>query len=106
MYKFFPTTLSGVAFIWYLSLPLGSINTFAQSEAMFVSHFVAFKRQKKSNFHLLSIMQQVGESVAIYLEKFQEPVLEVIDLEVFVAINALINGMWTPKLNSNSLRIK
>ena len=51
-------------------------------------------------------MQQVGESVAIYLEKFQEPVLEVIDLEVFVAINALINGMWTPKLNSNSLRIK
>ncbi|XP_057540555.1 uncharacterized protein LOC130818404 [Amaranthus tricolor] len=33
--KFFPTTLSGTTLIWYTSLPIGSIHTFAQLEAMF-----------------------------------------------------------------------
>ena len=42
--KFFPTTLSGVALNWYTSLPVGSIHTFAQLEAKFVSHFVASKQ--------------------------------------------------------------
>ncbi|XP_057535220.1 uncharacterized protein LOC130813400 [Amaranthus tricolor] len=59
--KFFPTTLSGVALIWYTSLPVGSIHTFTQLEAKFA-------------------------------------ILEVTDLEDFVALNALINGMRTPKL--------
>lgn len=41
--KFFPTTLSGIALNWYTSLPVGSIHTFAQLEAKFVSHFVTSK---------------------------------------------------------------
>ena len=60
---------------------------------------MASKRQEKSNFHLLSITQQEGESVSTYLQKFQEAILEVTDLEESVALNALINGMRTPKLN-------
>ena len=31
--KFFPSTLTGFALIWYTSLPVGSINTFSQLEA-------------------------------------------------------------------------
>ena len=62
--KFFPTTLSDVALNWYTSLPVGSIYTFAQQEAKFVSHFLASKQQEKSNFHLISIIQQERESVA------------------------------------------
>jgi retrotransposon gag protein len=96
--KFFPITLICIALNWYTSQPAGSIRTFAQLEAKFVNHFVASKRQEKSNFHLLSIVQQEGESVATYLKKFQEAVLEVTDLEDSVALNALINGMRTPKL--------
>ena len=55
--KFFPTTLSGDALNWHTSLPVGSIHIFAKLEAKFVSHFVASKRQEKSDFHLLSIIQ-------------------------------------------------
>ena len=47
--KFFPTTLTGLALIYYTSLPVESIHTFAQLEAKFVSHFVASKGQEKSN---------------------------------------------------------
>lgn len=101
--KFFPTTLSGVTLNCYTSLPVGSIHTFAQLEAKFVSDFVASKRQEKSNFHLLSI-QQEGESVATNLKIFQEAALEVIDLEDSVALNAMINGMRTPKLKFHLIK--
>ncbi|XP_057517902.1 uncharacterized protein LOC130798824 [Amaranthus tricolor] len=91
--KFFPTTLTGAALTWYTSLPRGSIHNFAQLEGKFLGHFIASRRQEKSNFHLLSITQLEGESVSSYLKKFHEAVLEVTDLEESVALNALINGM-------------
>ncbi|XP_057526198.1 uncharacterized protein LOC130805442 [Amaranthus tricolor] len=77
--KFFPTTLTGVALTWYTSLPGRSIHTFAQLESKFLGHFVASKRQEKSNFHLLSITQLEGESISSYLRKFHEAVLEAHD---------------------------
>ncbi|XP_057529910.1 uncharacterized protein LOC130808450 [Amaranthus tricolor] len=77
--KFFPTTLTGVALTWYTSLPGGSIHNFAQLEEKFLGHFIASRRQEKSNFHLLSITQLEGESISSYLKKFHEAVLEAHD---------------------------
>ncbi|XP_057549010.1 uncharacterized protein LOC130827344 [Amaranthus tricolor] len=77
--KFFPTTLTGVALTWYTSLPGGSIHNFAQLEEKFLGHFVASRRQEKSNFHLLSITQLEGESISSYLKKFHEAVLKAHD---------------------------
>ncbi|XP_057518425.1 uncharacterized protein LOC130799340 [Amaranthus tricolor] len=77
--KFFPSTLTEVALTWYTSLPGRSIHTFAQLESKFLGHFVASKRQEKSNFHLLSITQLEGESISSYLRKFHEAVLEAHD---------------------------
>ncbi|XP_057538069.1 uncharacterized protein LOC130815596 [Amaranthus tricolor] len=74
--KFFSTTLTGVALTWYTSLPSGSIHKFAQLEGKFLGHFVASKRQEKSNLHLLSITQLEGEPISSYLKKFHEAVLE------------------------------
>ncbi|XP_057522630.1 uncharacterized protein LOC130802638 [Amaranthus tricolor] len=96
--KFFPTTLTRVALTWYTSLPGGSIHNFAQLEGKFLGHFVASRRQEKSNFHLLSITQLEGESISSYLKKFHEAVLEVTDLEESVALNALINEIKAQRL--------
>ena len=63
--------------IWYTSLLIGSINSSAQLEANFLTHFVVLKRLEKSNFHLLSITQPERESVSTYLQKFHGAVLEV-----------------------------
>ena len=54
--KFFPTTLSGLALNWYTTLPLGSVDNFASLESLFLDHFVAAKRQRKSNLHLMSVI--------------------------------------------------
>ena len=45
--KFLPTTLTSVALIWYTSLPVGSINSFAQLEAMFLGHFCSLHKARK-----------------------------------------------------------
>lgn len=96
--KFFPITLTGLALTWYTLLPNGSIHSFAELEAKFLSHFMASRRQEKSNFHLLSITQQEGESLSAYLQRFHDGVLAVTDLEESIVVSALINGMQTNKL--------
>ena len=95
---FFSITLTGLALTWYTSLPNRNINSFAELEAKFLSHFMASKRRKKSNFHLLSITQQEGECLSAYLHRFHDRVLVVTDLEEFIDVSALINGMKTHKL--------
>ena len=84
--KFFPITLIGLALTWYTSLPNGSISSFAELEVKFLSHFMASKRQEKSNFHLLSITQHEGESLFAYLQRFHDGVLAVTDLENFITV--------------------
>ena len=98
LYKFFPITLTGLALTWYTSLPNGSINSFGEFEPKFLSHFMASKRQEKSNFHLLSITQQERESFSAYLQRLDNGVLAVTDLETSIVVSALINGMKTHKL--------
>ena len=96
--NFFPITLTGLALTWYISLPNGSINSFVELKAKFLSHFMASKRQEKSNFHLLSITQQEGISLSAYLQWFHDGVLAVTDLEESITVSALINGMKTHML--------
>ena len=98
MVQVLPDYSYGVALTWYTSLPGGSIHNFVQLEEKFLGHFIASRRQEKSNFHLLSITQLEGESISSYLKKFHEAVLEVTDLEESVALNALINGMKAQRL--------
>ena len=71
---------------WYTSLPNGSISSFAELEVKFLSHFMASKRQEKSNFHLLSITQHEGESLFAYLQRFHDGVLALTDLENFITV--------------------
>ena len=58
---------------------------------------MASKRQEKSNFHLLSITQEEGQSLSAYLQRFLDEVLGVTDSEEFIVVSALINGMKTHK---------
>ena len=95
--QIFSITLTGLALLWCTLLPNGSISSFSELEAKFLSHFMASKRQEKSYFHLLSITQQEGESLSAYLQRFHDGVLAVTDLEDSIAVSALINGMKTHK---------
>ena len=55
MCRAFPTTLRGVARIWFSRLTPNSINTFKELSAQFTSHFIGGHRYKKSTACLISI---------------------------------------------------
>lgn len=53
--KYFPTILKGIAQIWFTNLPNESITIFAELSSLFIQHFIAGKRQKKTSLHLIYI---------------------------------------------------
>lgn len=103
LWKFFPTTLSGLAVKWYTTLPPGSVDNFASLESLFLDHFVAFKRQRKSNLHLISVIQKEGKSVTSYTQRLHKKVLSIPGATDAATVPALNNGVRTPKLKGNLL---
>ena len=63
MCRAFPTTLKGVARVWFNKTPLGTIANFEQLSKGFVHHFIRRQRHKKPTGHFLNIQQAEGESL-------------------------------------------
>ena len=63
MSRAFPTTLKGVAKVWFSKIPLGTIADFEQPSKGFVRHFIGGQRHKKPTGHLLNIQKVEGESL-------------------------------------------
>ena len=57
MCRAFPTTLKGLARIWFSRLTPNSINTFKELSVQFTSHFIGGHRYKRSMACLMSIKQ-------------------------------------------------
>ena len=55
MCKAFPTTLKGVARVWFSKIPSKTIANFEQLSKSFVHHFIGGQRHKKPTGHLLNI---------------------------------------------------
>jgi len=67
MCRAFPTTLKGVARVWFSMIPPITIVDFEQLSKGFVRHFIGGQRHKKLTGHLLNIQQAEGESVRQYV---------------------------------------
>ena len=78
--------------------PPRSVDNFASLESLFLDHFVAAKRQRKSNLHLMSVIQKEGDSVTSYFQRFHEEVLSTPGANDAATVPALINGVRTPNL--------
>ena len=63
MCRVFPTTLKGVARIWFSRLTPNSVNTFKELSAQFTAHFIGGHRYKKSTACLMSIKQREDETL-------------------------------------------
>jgi len=70
MARLFISTLKGVAFDWFRSLPPGSINSLIDLETRFLPYFYE-DDTKVTMDKLLSTMQIKGESVRDYIERFR-----------------------------------
>jgi hypothetical protein len=67
----FPLSLSGIAFLWFSTLPPGSILTWAHLEQIFHVHFYSGENELKLS-HLTSVKQQHDESVVDYIKRFRD----------------------------------
>ena len=60
---------------------------------------MASKGQRKSNLHLMSVIQKEGELFKSYIQRFHEEVLLISAATDATTVPTLINGLRTSKLN-------
>ena len=75
MCKAFPTTLKGAARVWFNKIPPSTIGSFDELDEAFICHFIGGQRYRQPTPHLLSVRQEVGESLRMYVTRFNKEVL-------------------------------
>ena len=72
--KVFLASLKGPALAWFHKLPRGSINTFDELWAAFVSQYLCSVRQKGNISSLQSILKREDESIQDFTRRFIQAV--------------------------------
>ena len=75
--KVFPASLKGPALAWFHKIPRGSINTFSELWAAFVSQYLCSVRQKGNIRSLQSILKQEDESIRDFTRRFGQAVQKI-----------------------------
>ena len=74
LWKVFSASLKGPTFAWFHKLPRGSINTFSELWAAFVSQYLCSVRQKGNIISLQSILKRENESIRDFTRRFGQAV--------------------------------
>ena len=97
MCRAFPTTLKGLARIWFSRLTPNSINTFKDLSAQFASHFIGRHRYKKSTTCLMSIRQREDETLRSYIAHFNKEALSIDEADNKILVATFTNGLQKGK---------
>ena len=89
----FPTTLKGVARIWFSRLMPSSNSTFKELSAQFTSHFIGGHRYKKSTACLMNIKQREDETLRSYITHFNKEALSIDEADDKILVAAFTNGL-------------
>ena len=89
----FPTTLKGVARIWFSQLTPNSVSTFKELSTQFIAHFIGGHRYKKSTACLMSIKQREDETLRSYISCFNKEALSIDEADDKILVAAFINGL-------------
>ena len=75
--KVFPASLKGSALTWFHKLPTGSINSFGELWAVFVSQYLCSVRQKGNISSLQAILKREDKSIWDFTHKFGQAVQQI-----------------------------
>ena len=75
--KVFPASHKGPALAWFHKLPRGSINSFSELWAAFVSQYLCSIRQKGNISSLQSILKREDESIQDFTRRFGQAVQQI-----------------------------
>ena len=88
MYRMFPCTLTDFTKTWFKKLPAGSVSSFTKLSKDFCAQFQGVKPPPKDPILLQYIVQERGEKLKSYVERFHK---EVIQMGVFAEKETLTN---------------
>ena len=97
MCRAFPTTLKGLARVWFSRLMPNSISTFKELSVQFTAHFIEGHRYKKSTACLMSIRQREDETLRSYITPFNKEALSINEADDKILVAAFMNGLWRGK---------
>ncbi|KAL0439144.1 UNVERIFIED_CONTAM: hypothetical protein Slati_2397400 [Sesamum latifolium] len=89
----FQTTLIGRAQTWFSQQPSGSIYSFDKMAQNFVLHFASNKRLPKNPSHLFAIIQEEGESLKSYMQRFSNEVLDIPNMNLEFILGIVAQGL-------------
>ena len=93
MCRDFPTTLKGVARIWFSQLTPNSVSTFKELSTQFIAHFIGGHRYKKSTACLMSIKQREDKTLRSYISCFNKEALSIDEANDKILVAAFTNGL-------------
>ena len=93
MCRAFPTTLKGLARIWFSRLTPNSIGTFKEMSVQFASHFIGGHKYKKCTAYLMSIKQRKDETLRSYIAHFNKEELSINEADDKILVAAFTNGL-------------
>ena len=103
--KVFPASLKGPALAWFHKLPRGSLNSFSELWAAFVSQYLCFVRQKGNISSLQSIFKRDDESIRDFTWRFGQVVQQIDTYSMDTVLQNFRRsfGLTTPFFQSLSL---
>ena len=76
MCRAFPTNLKGPTRVWLSKIPHLTIRSFDELGGAFVRHFIGGQRYRQPTSHLSTVKQEAGESLRMYVTRFNKEVLQ------------------------------
>ena len=98
MCRAFPTTLTGLARVWFTNIPSNSIGLFSELGVSFVSHFIGGQKYQKSATHLITVKQKEGETLRKFVSRFNGEAVLCDGMDDRVSVTAMMgcndSGFW------------
>ena len=93
MCRAFPTTLKGLAQVWFSKIPPNIVSSFEELSKLFINNFIGRQRHKCSSSSLLTIEQRENESLRSFITRFNREALTVDEVDDKLLLAAFHNGI-------------
>ena len=77
MCRAFPLGLKGSVRVWFIKLESESIGSFIQLSCAFIDHFIGSQRRGQPPTDLLSVKQMEGESLRVFVHRFNKEAMKI-----------------------------
>jgi len=93
MRRAFPTTLKGLARVWFSKLTPNTVSTFKELSRHYITHFIGGQRYKRSLVSLLNIKQWEDEILRSHVTRFKKEALLIDKADDKVLVTAFTNEL-------------